>query len=237
MRKIILVVSLSLLSASTAFAQRHRIVGLPDASYALLTGRVTDAAEGGGVVMAEVSAPQRFARTFGDGLFTMELPVGIPTVITISRTGYQTLTQTVTLAGPENRTFLLQPLPLARITTTTGTTYIVDADSLEFGYVIPFLGARRDRLAKMCRPGQEPFTLDRSEIDRITGPMRTVTDEACCATGPLTGADFQLATGETITAYFADSCEHTHIQLYARDHKTYDSVWVEIKDLQEAVIP
>jgi hypothetical protein len=226
-----------LLSALPAVAQRQRIVGLQDYPLATLTGRVVDAVESHGVLEAAVATPRHLTRTYGNGSFSLQVPVGVETTITISRTGYQTFTEKITFAGPESRNFVLQPLPTGRIVTTTGTTYVIDTDSVEFGYSIPFLGLRYSREAQMCAAGREPFKLDRDQIRRIIGPGKTATISSCCTKGPLSGAEFELESGERVTAYFSESCENPHFQIFARDHKTYELRYVEFSEIQEVVLP
>ncbi|HUP48029.1 MAG TPA: carboxypeptidase-like regulatory domain-containing protein [Thermoanaerobaculia bacterium] len=224
-------------SSTAAAAGRHRIVSLPVVAEATLSGEVRDLTTSGAVVEVAVEGPRRFARSDDSGKFTMQLPVGLPVTLSFSRTGYETLTETITIAGNTSRTFHLRSLPTATITDTSGRSSVVDSDTVEFGWAIPFLGYRRDRMAEMCRAGGVKFTLDRSEIDRIEGPAVVTTDAACCTQGPLTGAVFELATGERVTAYFLDSCDGAIMEVIARDHVTYQLVFVPFSQLREVVFP
>jgi hypothetical protein len=237
MHKTISLLTLLFLIGSTAQAQRSRIVNLPSAPQVTLNGQVTEIGTGQPVTDVEVSGQGRFTRTNAEGKFTMQVSQGLPVTLTFARSGFTSKTETFTPAGPVNRTFQLQPLPTARFVTKAGVTHTVDADTVEFGYAIPFSGIRRDKKAEMCTPGGQKFTLERENLARIEGPQVTTTDAACCTRGPVNGALFQMKNGERITAYFLDSCEHPHIQLIARDHRTWQMVFVELSDLQEAVIP
>lgn len=229
---------LSSATLAAAAPQRHRIVNLPTAPPVTLTGQVLDATDGSAVVQVEVSAgPHRFARTDGEGKFTLQLPKGLATTVTFSRTGYETLTQNLTINGAESKTFQLRGKPTARIVTTAGATHIIDSDSLEFGYAIPFLGVRHDPVAKMCRAGGQRFDLNRNDVKRVQGPAVSTTEAACCTRGPMTGAAFTLASGETVTAYFMDSCEHPHTQVFARNHKTWEQVIIDLAEVSEVVMP
>jgi len=232
---------LILLSTATfanAATQRHRIVNLPTAPQVTLSGQVVDLGDSSAVVQVEVAGgPNRFARTGSDGKFTLQMPQGIPVTLTFSRSGYETLTESITLSGAAARTFQLRAKPTARIVTTTGTTHIIDADSLEFGYAIPFLGVRHDPIAKMCRFGGQQFDLNRDDIQRVQGPALSTTQASCCTRGPMTGANFTLRSGEQVTAYFMDSCEHPHTQLFARNHKTWEQVIVDLSEVSEVVMP
>lgn len=232
---LILLFAATLANAAT---QRHRIVNLPTAPPVTLTGQVLDATDGSAVVQVEVSAgPHRFTRTGTDGKFTLQMPKGLAMTVTFSRTGYETLTQSLTINGAESKTFQLRAKPTARIVTTTGATHIIDSDSLEFGYAIPFLGVRHDPVAKMCRASGQQFDLNRNDVKRVQGPAVSATEAACCTRGPMTGAAFTLASGETVTAYFMDSCEHPHTQVFARNHKTWEQVIIDLAQVSEIVLP
>lgn len=240
MRKTTSLFLIVLFSAALADAatQRHRIVNLPTAPPVTLTGQVLDSTDGSAVVQVEVSAgPHRFTRTGTDGKFTLQMPKGLATAVTFSRTGYETLTQSLTINGAESRTFQLRPKPTARLVTTAGATHIIDADSVEFGYAIPFLGVRHNPVARMCRAGGQQFDLNRKDVKRVQGPAVSATESACCTRGPLTGATFTLAGGETVTAYFMDSCEHPHTQVFARNHKTWEQVIIDLGEVSELVMP
>lgn len=232
---LILLFAATLANAAT---QRHRIVNLPTAPPVTLTGQVLDATDGSAVVQVEVSAgPHRFTRTGTDGKFTLQMPKGLAMTVTFSRTGYETLTQSLTINGAESKTFQLRAKPTARIVTTTSATHIIDSDSLEFGYAIPFLGVRHDPVAKMCRASGQQFDLNRNDVKRVQGPAVSATEAACCTRGPMTGAAFTLASGETVTAYFMDSCEHPHTQVFARNHKTWEQVIIDLAQVSEIVLP
>jgi hypothetical protein len=233
MHRTILIVCL-LLSGTVAAATRTRITSI---SYATLEGRVVDAATNAPVTQVEVEGARFFARTDSQGRFTLRLPVGQAIPFAFKRSGYQTLTETITLTGNADRTFHLTTGRIARILTTSGVTHQVDADSVEFGWAVPFSGYRHDRSAPMCRAGGTEFTLDRNEVERIEGPAVTAAETSCCPTTMLTGAVFELATGERFTAYFKDSCNNNIMEVIARDHATYEQVFVPLRDLRELVMP
>ena len=213
---------------------RNRIA---NRGHAVLNGRVVDATGGAGVVQVEVEGGNFFTRTDSAGRFSLELPAGTAITFTFKRTGYETLTEKITLTGRTDREFRLTARPTARIVTAAGVTHQVDADSVEFGWAVPFSGYRRDRSAQMCRPGGGEFKLDRDDVRRVEGPATTVTDAACCANNALTGAVFEMKSGERQTAYFLESCRSAVMEVIARDHVTYNLVFVPLRDLKEVVMP
>ena len=236
MRKTTLLIVL--LSASSLFAAgRHRIVGLPSGPLVTITGQVIDAVTRQPVARVEVAGASDTQRANSQGQFSLEVPAGIPATLTFSRSGYETSEQIVTVTESGSRTFELQPLPTASIRTTDDTTHVIDMDSIEFGYVVPFSGSRSSPRAEMCRPGAEPFTLDFTGIKRIIGPAVASTQPACCTSGPVTGARFVLADNQEVTAYFVDSCEYPNIYIYARDHITWERLAISLRDVEEVVVP
>ena len=238
MRKTTLFFLLVLIASSApAAASRQRIINRPTGPQATLSGQTRDAVTDATAVSIEVEGPRRYATTDAEGKFTMQIPVGLPVTLTFHRAGYETLTETVTITGNESRVFRLTPLPTARITRLSGVSHAVAADTVEFGWMVPFSGYRRHRSALMCRPGGGEFILDRSEIDRVEGPALTVMDAACCPDKLVRGAVFELATGEKITAYFMDTCDAATMEVIARDQTTYEMIFVPLSELVEVVFP
>lgn len=237
MRKTTLLIVFLLSASSLLAAGRHRIVGLPTAPPVTVNGQIVDAATKQPVAFVEVQGARDTLRADETGKFSITVPAGVPATLTFTRTGYETLEQTLTISEAGNHTFEMQPLPTATIRTTDGTTRIVDIDSIEFGYAIPFLGTRSGRSVELCRPGAADFSLDYTGINRIIGPAVTTTLGACCATGPLTGARFVLANNEEVTAYFVDSCEHPDIYIFARDHVTWRRFSVSMSEIAEVIVP
>ena len=213
-------------------APRTRIANL---GHAVLSGRVVDVTTANPIIGLEVEGAGFFARTDAAGRFTVEVPIGQAINFTFRRSGYEPFNETITVTGRTERTFQLRSLPAARITSVDGVTRFVDRDSIEFGWAVPFSGYRRDRSARMCRAGQGEFLLDRNQLERVEGPALTATETSCCATNPLTGATFQLANGDRYTAYFLESCNSAVMEVIARDHVTYELVFVPIRDLRELV--
>jgi hypothetical protein len=226
--------SLSLLSFD-ASAQKRRAVQMPSTERVTLIGEVRDAASNAPVVMAEVAAAGDVARTDRAGKFTIPIPKGQSVAVTVSRSGYEKTTTTLKLTANSSQNFQLTSRPTTRIVTAE-KTYIVDDDTLEFGYAIPFQGFHRDRVLKLCRAGESKVDLDRTEIRRIVGPMTTATEASCCST-PVSGMSFTRGSGMPIVYYFADSCLGYPILVFGRDHATWDVITVRLADVQEVALP
>lgn len=226
---------LSLSSLDAFAAQKRRAVQMPSTERVTLTGEVRDAATSAPVVMAEVSAAGDVARTDRAGKFTIPVPKGQTVTITVSRTGYEKTTASLKLTANSSQNFQLTSHPTTRIVTTE-KTYLLDDDSLEFGYAIPFQGFHRDRVLKLCRTGESKVDVDRSELRRIAGPMSTATEASCCTT-PVSGMSFTRTSGETAVYYFVDSCLGYPVLVFGRDHATWDVVTVRLADVQEIVLP
>ncbi|HSP14654.1 MAG TPA: carboxypeptidase-like regulatory domain-containing protein [Thermoanaerobaculia bacterium] len=236
------VVALSLLVASVAFAaQKPKRRAVAPGSGALtveatLTGAVTDATTGAPVVAADVFIPGKSTHTDASGNFTMKLATGRDFVLTIARTGFETLTATVNISGDASRNFRMTPRATTKVRTVNGTNYELDTETIEFGYVAPFFGYVKDTKLNLCQAGGTSFTPDRSEIDKITGPVQ-LNDAACCSRGSMPAVNVTLKSGGTSTAAFVDACVGYQVDVIGRDHRTNAATYLHFSDLAEIDLP
>ncbi len=211
----------------------------PPQAEATLIGTVVDAMTGTPVINADVSATtiDRFTRTDGAGTFTMRVPPDRAISLTISRSGYQTFTTTVTVpSGTTSQRFQLISNPTVQIRTTSGVTYEVDVETVEFGYIVPFAGFTKDRKITMCKPDGSAFSPDRNDIKRIQGPS-TQASNSCCTSGPISGVTLELKNGERTQAFFTDSCFGYSMLVLGLDHTKAQLVDVKFTDVAEVVFP
>ena len=226
-----------LISDSSFASAKRRAVNVPFVAEATLTANIADAATGNPVLFVEVAGPGVFTRSDRAGNFSVRLPLGHPVALTFTRSGYEPLTEIVTIHSNTTDTIRLQSRPSVRIRTRAGVTYEVDLETLEFGYPEFFLGYRRDRKVAMCKQGGGELTLDRDDARRLRGPAFSAIELRCCPRGTPTGLEVELKSGETHRAYFLDSCEGRTVELIANDHVTYEPVFVRVTDVAEVVFP
>lgn len=213
---------------------RRRALGSP--VTAIFYGEVLDAVTGKPVIGATVNVPGAAAHTVSTGYFSLTLPVGHPISLSIERSGYETLTSTVTLVSAARQTFRMTPRPTVRVVTPTGTAD-VDFESISFGWAEPFFGYRRFPEMNMCTATGQELKIEPAQISRITGPATASNVSACCSTNTVTGILVAMKNGQTTQAYFKDSCAGNRMELIGQDHVTHQFVSFLFTQIQEAVFP
>jgi hypothetical protein len=224
-----------LLSVAPTFAatRPRAFAPVPDVT---VTGKVVDAATGAVLADAQVANGTRTATTGADGSFSIKVQGGRPTVLTVTRWGYDNGTQTIT---PGNGAISFSLLPRAVITVkdTSGTTYSLDYDQATFAYLIPLSGYARSDSGNFCTPGGVAFTPNKSEIAKIIGPATLTTDASCCHFGPTLGIDVQLKDGQTRHAIFVDACFGNEVDFISRDRNTGQFVYLSFANIAEITFP
>lgn len=218
------------------------------------------------VIGAEVRSGSEFAISDSAGNFTLKVPLNRPTPVTVHRTGYTDLTFNVLMpsnngagipvsfplptggpvitypnGGPPQSSgngVALQPQTPVSVRLASGQTIHLDADSVQFAYVLPFETPQGANNASFCTPDGSSWSPDRSEFSQIIGPATTVTNQACCKLGPLLGINVKMkGTGLAIPVTFADSCFGYDIDFVGRDHESAQYVYLNFKDISLITFP
>jgi carboxypeptidase-like protein len=232
------VTAVLLILATPLLATEKRRAVTPHApAQATLSGTVTDSATGAPVVQVAVSTGgQLLTSTDTKGQFTTKLTPGQSVSLTFVRSGYQTLTTSVSISGDASRTFQMVSLPVTTLRTITGATSQIDTDTIEFGYLAPFSGYMKDTKLNLCTTGGNSFTPDRSEISKIIGPVQ-LNDAACCSRGAIPAITVNLKSGATSTGGFVDACVGYTVDLIGRDHVTSQPVYFHFSNIAEVDFP
>ncbi len=237
---------LTLLAFATALPMlattRRRAIRFspPRPPEVMLTGTVLDDVTGAPVVSADVSVLNRNAFTTTDALgkFVVNVPANTQVTIEISRVGYQTLQAQVSIPAEGTQQFRLAALTTVEVRMASGQIYHVDLETVEFGYITgPFTGYNKSSRLNLCKPGGSSFTPDRTAIQRITGPATAATHSACCPNAQLQAINIELKSGESTQAFLIDTCNAYKIDLVARDHTTFDPVYLGLAQIAEIKFP
>lgn len=235
------VAAVSLALAVPLFAAKRRSVRHPSPGNALVVkvrGTVLDQISNQPVAYAEITVGD--SSTFADrlGRFTVNATVFGVGNVTASRSGYQSQSQQVSTAGDHTLTFRLQPKPTVKLRLTNGTSYDIDFETAEFGYVPPFGSYIKAPYEELCSSGGTTTAVDRSQMRKITGPAVKESAPACCSSGPVTKMTVELKNGSTAGMYFADSCGTEYsMDFIGRDHLTGDFVYAKMTDVAEILFP
>ena len=227
-----------LISASPLMAAaKRRAVSMPHVQDVTLTGTVVDAASNLPVGKVSVNAGGKATTTDARGTFSIKLAKDSAISLVISRSGYQTLTTSVTLSGDASQVFKIASGPVVTVRTNAGATYTIDFENTEFGYVAPFVGYTKDTKLNMCKTGGNSFTPDRTELRRIAGPLVTINDAACCPQGAASGINVELKSGEKSQAILTDTCFGYKVDVLGIDHSTGETVDIHLSDISEITFP
>jgi len=131
----------------------------------------------------------------------------------------------------------LQPRATVTVQMTSGQTTHLDADSVQFAYVLPFATPEGSNSATFCRSDGTAWTPDRAEFAQIAGPATSTTNTACCKLGPTLAVDVKMKSGESARVTFTDSCFGYDIDFVGRDHDSAQYVYLNFKDVALIVFP
>lgn len=222
--------------ASSLHAERQRPVRPEPPAIASLTVIVADGATSQAIAGADVeSFGQRFT-TDGSGSIVFDgLREKQVVTLTVTRSGFDPQTRSVTLAAGSNEIrFLLVRARPAILTLANGSTYQLDANTIEFGYVVAFGGYTKGPFLDVCSD-DERFTVQRADLSVLTGPAVSGNNRCC---GPAAQVmKFRLKGGRIFYAVLRDSCEGYSMDVIARDLATGKSLFVPLKEVASIEFP
>ena len=234
-----------LFAATSAFAHTRAVRPVSEGVY---SGIVVDARTFKPVIEAEITSGTRTVKTDAHGAFDIVIIVGRPVGLTVHRSGYDDLPITVSLSTnpgtspvaptpPSQPSVALTPKASVVVKTTDGKTLRLDADTVQFAYVIPFSNPATSTSASVCLSDGTADDIDRSEIAHITGPAISTTNAACCKLGPALAIDVELKTGDKERVLFTDSCFGYDCIFTGRDHDSAQYVQVKFTDVASIDFP
>ncbi len=234
---------ITLLPLGAQTVRRHAAAP-PSGITVTLTGIISDATNGQPLANAQVSTaggpPSAF--TGPDGKYTLKIPKNINTAVTASQFAFNS--STVPVFGREGATanFSLTPKPVVTVKLTAPDankkdTYILDIDSSQFAYLIPFSGYARSDNGNFCKDDGTSITPNKKDIKRVIGPATSATVGACCTLGPVMKATLEMKSGETLTVYFNDSCFGNEVDFLGREKSSGVYQYFRFTDIAEVDFP
>jgi len=254
MRTLAAVTVLLVAAATFAAPRSHAVRPLAEAVY---SGTVIDVTDGKPVIEAEVTSGTRTVKTDGRGAFSIVIAAGRPVSVLIHRSGYEDAPLTVTLPAPGSvivspaPTPTPQPVPPPQsappitltpkapvvMRTTDGLTVPLDADTVQFAYIIPFSSPATSNAASFCRLDGTAYAPDRSEFSRIVGPAVFTNNSACCKLGKSLLVNIEMKTGEKEQVIFSDSCFGYDIVFTGRDRVSAQYVFAKFTEIASIDFP
>jgi hypothetical protein len=236
----LLLLTVMLTLAVPSFAGKRRSVTHPSAGplfQATIQGTVLDAVTGLPVRSALVSFGNRTDTTTASGEFLINNASAFgDAAVTVSRTGYESSTQTVRAAGTHTLTFRLTSKPTVTVRKTDGTTMQIDADSVKLGYVITFSGYAASEEEEFCRADGTEIKVHVSQMKRIVGPATLVAQSACCSRN-VQKIRLEQRNGQVGDVFFKDSCAGYTVDIIGREHVSGEVTFTRFSDIAEIVFP
>jgi len=255
MRSIAAVTVLLVATVALSAPRSHAVRPIAEDVY---RGTVIDATSGKPVIEAEVTSGTRTVRTDARGAFSIVVVTGRPVSIVIHRSGYEDSPLTVTLpttstpgtvisptppvpqpspAPQPSPPILLTPKAPVIMKTTDGLTIPLDADTVQFAYIIPFSSPATSNAASFCRLDGTAYAPDRSELSRIVGPAVVTNNAACCKLGKSLLINIELKTGEKEQVIFSDSCFGYDVVFTGRDRDSAQYVFAKFTEIASIEFP
>jgi hypothetical protein len=246
LKRIITVVALAAFSMSlsaaevksTATGSRKRPVRVSAPQPATLQGRVIDATTRAPLGRASITVGEGGMQSAADGTFLVSSLMSGLQSVTVKRAGYKDVTQSVTLRGGANTLEIaMTPKPSATLTLMNATTVKLDPDSIEFGYVITFVGYDKGPQLRTCDSSGALTTIPLSSIARIPGPATMGAGASCCTGTTAQHVTVELKNGTTVDAMLRDTCTGYKEDLIALNATTGEPVFVGLANVSRLVMP
>lgn len=231
MRKLITNLLLLSLVATVPALARTRAVE-HGGSLSAYTASVVDSDTGKPVVGAQVVNQSLSTQTDAQGAFTIPISAA-GTTLTISRSGYDSVTVTVHPNVPI-APIALKPRPGVMISTKSGQTVRLDFENVLFIYAQALLTQMQSTTTVVCNNGT-PKEIDRADISRISSVVRA-SGGACCTMDAL-WFDLELKSGEKAHVALVMDCMTWDSYLGGFEHETYKQTYIRFDDIVEARFP
>ncbi len=217
---------------------RHRAVAPPSNLTVTISGIISDATTGQPIAGADAAAEgHKSALTGNDGKYTLKITRGRNVAVTAEHFAYNPSTLSVFGQDGATANFSLTPKPTVSVKLMSGDIFILDLDSSQFAYLIPFSGYIRGDVGNFCKDDGTSITPDKHDIRRVTGPAQPVNFSTCCTIGPIMKANLEMKSGEKLPVYFNDSCFGYEVDFLGREKSSGVYQYFRFTEIAEIVFP
>lgn len=230
---------LALALAVPSFAQtRHRMVSRASTEAASLSGTVVDAVTRAPLSEAIVKVGNKAAGTVADGKFSFSDLTANSFLVKATRWGYSDFEQVVKLnAGANTFEIAMQPGPIVTVKAKNGATYPLDFASLQFGYVVAFVGWRSYPELHLCLPSGEEKVVTTAEMKSVTFPGIRTETTSCCSLAPGTVARITTKENALLDATIRESCNGSEFFVLGRNRSNGNYESVKLADVESVTFP
>lgn len=225
--------------AVPSYAQtRHRMVSRASTEAASLSGVVVDAVTRAPLSETIVKVGTKAAGTLADGKFSFSDLTANSVVVKAEHWGYTNFEQILKL-NPGANTFeiAMQPGPIVTVKAKNGTTYPLDYASLQFGYVVAFVGWRSYPALHLCLPSGEEKVVETSEMKSVTFPGTRTESTTCCSLAPGVVARITTKDSTLVDATIRESCNGLEFFVLGRNRTNGAFESVKLTDVESVTFP
>jgi hypothetical protein len=209
------------------------MVKRPAGAAATLSGVVLDAATRTPLAEAIVKVGDKAVSTLADARFSFTGLTANTYEVTVTRWGYLEYRKSVALTAGENTLEVaLEPAPIVTVRAKNGNAYALDFDSVEFGYVVAFVGWRSGPHFNLCLPSGEEAKVTTSAMKTVTFPGVRSESTSCCSLAPGTIARITKRDSEVVEATIKESCNGAEFFVRGRDRSTGLYEAIKLSDLE-----
>ena len=235
-RKLVLLSLVLTSSLPLAAATRRRAIQLIPGIETTVSGVVKDSVTNAGVVQAEIASGRLKVTTDKDGKYSITLPTGRTSVLTVKRSGYEPATLSVNPSGPTTLDATLKPTPTVQVVTTGGATYELDGESAQFAYALPFSGYAKSDAGNFCLADGTAYAPVAADLAKVIGPATSSTSTPCCK-NPVMTITLEKRNGQRVQAAFVDSCPGYEVDFVGRDHASGQFRYLRFTEIAQIVFP
>jgi len=232
------VVLVALMALPVCAQARHRAVApaVKVGPTIQVAGLATDASNGVPIEDAVITAGAQTTKTNPKGEFTLYLPSGISTSVSVEHPAFNPATRTITAQSGVPNLFSLVEKASVTIRTKTGEIHIVDIGTAQFAYAVPFSGYQRNDNANFCKVDGTDFAPAKTDFSKILDPAAAATTP-CCVSTTAVSANVEMKSGEKLLVYFKDSCSHDEVDFVGREKATGHYQYFNFNTIAEIDFP
>jgi hypothetical protein len=227
------------LAAIPAMAQgtRRRAVSPADRPTTKVIVTVKDASNQLPVVGATISYAAQSVLTNGNGQAALNLPIGMPAVVSVTHAAFVPFSQTITAQSNGTYDLALTGKPSVTIKTKSNETHIVDIGTAQFADEGVFSNPSRADNGNFCKEDGTDFTPDKTEFTRILGPAVAENAPQCCQFGKVMSANVEMKSGAKLKVFFKDTCSGDQADFVGREKATGQYTYFRFTDIVEIDFP
>lgn len=219
-----------------AQTSRRRAV-TPTGSFSPVVITAKDASNGVPVESATVIFGDQAFTTNVNGQVLITLPIGRPSMISISHPAFTAFSQTITAQAGGKYDVTLTSKPSVTVKTKSNGDHILDIGTAQFAYEMLFSSAVTTDKANFCKVDGSDFAPDKTEFARILGPATPASAPQCCQSGNVLSANVEMKSGAKMVVYFKDNCSGNEVDFVGREKSTGRFQYFRFTDINEIVFP